>query len=102
MRGGDDLLDHSPVTLADAAGVISERALEIAEACADAYSLIDALSWRVAGVMYMRYWLNATLDDCARTLGVSRERIRQMETTALRKLRMRACAGYVRRRGAGR
>jgi len=38
-------------------------------------------------VMQFRFWADMTLEDCGRSLNVTRERIRQIEAHALRKLR---------------
>ena len=54
-------------------------------------SLLDSLSEREAGVIRMRFGLGdgmpKTLDQIGDTFGVTRERIRQIEAKALRKLR---------------
>ena len=53
--------------------------------------VLETLSPREAGVIKMRYGLEdgqpKTLDDIGRVYGVTRERIRQIESKALRKLR---------------
>lgn len=38
-------------------------------------------------VIYLRFFANATLADCGKTLGVSTDRARQIEVKALRLLR---------------
>ncbi len=55
---------------------------------------LEALSERERTVLELRYGLNdnrpQTLDDVGKALGVTRERVRQIETRALRKLRYKA------------
>ena len=55
------------------------------------HSVLDTLSEREAGVVSMRFGLAdgqpKTLDEIGRVYGVTRERIRQIEAKALRKLR---------------
>ena len=62
---------------------------------------LDELSERQRGVIERRYGLNgrdvATLDQLARQLNVTRERVRQIQSEALEKLRAR-----LRRRGLSR
>jgi RNA polymerase primary sigma factor len=52
---------------------------------------VGVLSERERSVMAMRYGLDGgrphTLDEVGRVLGLTRERVRQVETSALRKLR---------------
>ena len=51
---------------------------------------LDALSERERHVIELRYGLNGqrprTLEEVGRTLGVTRERVRQIETMTLRRL----------------
>jgi len=55
------------------------------------HSVLDTLSEREAGVVSMRFGLTdgqpKTLDEIGKVYGVTRERIRQIESKALRKLR---------------
>jgi RNA polymerase sigma factor (sigma-70 family) len=59
-------------------------------------SLLDALSEREASVIRMRYGLDGgglrTLDQIGDTFGVTRERIRQIETKTMAKLRHPSCS----------
>lgn len=48
---------------------------------------IDALTKREAIVIYMRFWGELTFEECAEKLGVTRERVRQIELKAMRKMR---------------
>ncbi len=48
---------------------------------------IDALTKREAMVIRMRFWDELTFAECAEKLGVTRERVRQIELKAMRKLR---------------
>ncbi|WP_084532422.1 sigma-70 family RNA polymerase sigma factor, partial [Nocardia miyunensis] len=54
-------------------------------------SVLDTLSEREAGVMRLRYGLGdgqpRTLDDIGKVYGVTRERIRQIESKTMSKLR---------------
>lgn len=48
---------------------------------------MEGLSDKESYVLVMRYQHNKTLEECANDLGLTRERIRQIETHALRRLR---------------
>jgi len=48
---------------------------------------IDALTKREVMVIRMRFWDELTFAECAEKLGVTRERVRQIELKAMRKLR---------------
>lgn len=55
--------------------------------------LLDRLTRRQANVLRMRFYDDLTLEECAASLDVTRERVRQIELLALR--RLRKFAGYV-------
>lgn len=58
------------------------------EELADAvWNVVDALPKREAEVLHGRYEKNLRLRECAADLGISVERVRQLEAMALRKLR---------------
>jgi len=48
---------------------------------------LDALTEREANVLRWRFWHELTLEEVARKEGVTRERVRQIERGAIRKLR---------------
>ncbi|WP_105565029.1 RNA polymerase sigma factor [Microbacterium halophytorum] len=80
---GDLIEDTEAVVPADAVGfTMLQRQLE---------SLLDSLSEREAGVIRMRFGLGdgqpKTLDQIGDTFGVTRERIRQIESKTMAKLR---------------
>jgi RNA polymerase primary sigma factor len=62
--------------------------------------VLDTLSEREREVLYMRYGLDdgrtRTLEEVGRHFGVTRERIRQIEAKALRKLRLPGRANQLR------
>jgi RNA polymerase primary sigma factor len=55
------------------------------------HELLDTLTPREANILAMRFGIGAaaehTLDEVGKQLGVSKERVRQLESRALRKLR---------------
>lgn len=80
---GDFIEDESLPAPAEEAGrqLLHEQVQEV----------LDTLTERERTVLYMRYGLedgrNRTLEDVGKQIGVTRERIRQIEAKALRKLR---------------
>ena len=71
-----------------------DRAYEQVSACQlseQIHQILDTLSEREAGVIWMRFGLQdgrpKTLDDIGKVYGVTRERIRQIETKTMKKLR---------------
>lgn len=48
--------------------------------------ILDTLSPKEKKVVLFRFWLDMTLDDCGDVLEVTRERIRQIEAKAIRKM----------------
>lgn len=49
--------------------------------------LKESLTERELAVIYLRFWEKLTLEESGKRLNISRERIRQLESKALRKLR---------------
>lgn len=80
---GDMIEDPDAVVPADAANFTLLRE--------QLHAVLDTLTEREAGILTMRYGLAngqpATLDNIGQSYGVSRERIRQIETRAMAKLR---------------
>lgn len=60
---------------------------------------ISSMTPREKGVIRMRYAQEMTLDAVGNEIGVKKERVRQIEAKALRKLRYTEGAGYVIRNG---
>jgi len=56
---------------------------------------LDTLTSRERQVIKLRFYDDMTLDDVGKVLDVTRERVRQIETKAMRKLRHPARAGVV-------
>lgn len=89
---GDFIEDEKLPAPADAAGrqLLREQVEEV----------LHTLSDREREVLYMRYGLddgrNRTLEDVGKHIGVTRERIRQIEAKALRKLRHPSRANILR------
>jgi RNA polymerase primary sigma factor len=89
---GDFIEDEKLPAPADAAGrqLLREQVEQV----------LDTLTEREREVLYMRYGLqdgrNRTLEDVGRQIGVTRERIRQIEAKALRKLRHPSRANMLR------
>ena len=48
--------------------------------------LLTTVTEREASVLIQRYWLDNTLEECAKQMKITRERVRQIEMKALRKL----------------
>jgi RNA polymerase primary sigma factor len=89
---GDFIEDHKMPAPADAASrqLLREQVEEV----------LDTLSDRERDVLYMRYGLDdgrtRTLEEVGKVFGVTRERIRQIEAKALRKLRHPSRANMLR------
>ena len=62
-------------------------AIEKKESAQIMSDILDTLSEREAQVLRMRYYEDMTLNEVARSFGITSERIRQIEHKALRKLR---------------
>lgn len=79
--------------LTDTRAPSADRALIEAEDLHRALSLLDTLEHREATVLRMRFGLNnqpaSTLDEIGQSLGLTRERVRQLQAQALRKLNER-------------
>ena len=87
--------------LTDTRAPAADRALIEAEDMHRALNLLDTLEHREATVLRMRFGLNdqgpSTLDEIGQSLGLTRERVRQLQAQALRKLNER-----LQEEGAGR
>jgi RNA polymerase primary sigma factor len=89
---GDFIEDEKLPAPADAAGrqLLREQVEQV----------LETLTEREREVLYMRYGLqdgrNRTLEDVGKQIGVTRERIRQIEAKALRKLRHPSRANMLR------
>ncbi len=79
--------------LTDNRAMTADRALVEAEDLHRALSLLDTLEHREATVLRMRFGLDnrepSTLDEIGQSLGLTRERVRQLQAQALRKLNER-------------
>ena len=64
------------------------------------YTMLKTLSARAELILRMRYGLEDgklyTLEEIGEKLGITRERVRQVEAKALRQLRMRSKTGFLR------
>ena len=49
--------------------------------------LFTTITEREASVLIQRYWLENTLEECGKQMNITRERVRQIEMKAIRKLR---------------
>jgi RNA polymerase primary sigma factor len=82
---GDSISDEA--TLSPLDEVITEKSQEYIR------DILSELSAREAEILRMRFGIdrnsNSTLEEIAQQLGVTRERIRQIEARALKKLRLR-------------
>lgn len=83
-----------PVNLVMALGLLSEDPLEHR---ADESELLLAMNFgllteRERQVLMLRYYRQMTLEDCGKVIGTQRERVRQIEAKALRKLRHPKCS----------
>ncbi len=91
---GDDGAELSDLLADDAPGPAAEVAASSLRR--DLEAVLETLSEREAAVITHRYGLAddrpRTLDEIGRTLGVTRERVRQIEAKGMRKLREPACA----------
>ncbi|GAA5072818.1 RNA polymerase primary sigma factor [Thermocatellispora tengchongensis] len=75
----------------DSEAIVPEDAVSFALLQRQLHSVLDTLSEREAGVVAMRFGLtdgqSKTLDEIGRVYGVTRERIRQIESKTMSKLR---------------
>lgn len=83
-----------PVNLIAAIGLLSDDPLEHR---ADESELLLAMNFgllteREKSVILMRFYEHKTLDECGAVIGTQRERCRQVEAKALRKLRHPKCS----------
>jgi RNA polymerase primary sigma factor len=80
-----DLIEDTKCDQPDATTALNLRSLELADA-------LRALSPRLRQVLTLRFGLDGTvpqtLEDVGTTLGITRERVRQLESRALRELRL--------------
>lgn len=56
--------------------------------------LLTTLTRREATLLFHRYWKDLTLEECGKRMGVTQERIRQIEMKALRKMRHPSRSGF--------
>lgn len=73
--------------LVDEAAACPARTAETVDACASLQVALDQLPGNQARVVRRYYLEDATLDDIARELGVSKERVRQIRESAEKRLR---------------
>ena len=77
--------------LVDTGGVTTEDTVEHRAMIGQLYEVVDRLPEREATIVRLRFGLHDgkphTLDEIGRELGLTRERIRQLEKLALAKLR---------------
>lgn len=85
----DFLIDEAHVNQLIQNSNSPERMLALVE-MADAVKIKAKLTDKETKVINMRFNDESTLDECSRSLGVTRERVRQIETKALRKMRRAA------------
>jgi RNA polymerase primary sigma factor len=85
-------LDKDPVDDADSLDVLKNEPYETDFSQAEIKRIIlkhlENLDLREKKVLKARYWLEMTLDEISEAMKVSRERIRQIEAKAMRKLRL--------------
>lgn len=95
-RGGFEPLGHA---LFDPLEWVPHDHIEYNETILYAHGLLDVLDVRMANVMAMRHGLDdglpKTLDEIGKVYGVTRERIRQLETQAVNMLRETNIPGFV-------
>ena len=91
---GEDGTSHLSDFVADVMGETALESLEKKHLLEAARDLLSTLTPREADVLRLRFGLDGgrerTLSEIGASMGLTRERIRQIETQALRKLRMRA------------
>ena len=89
--GEDSEMTRGDLLGDEVAGQAPHRNVEMQELSRELSSALDALDPRERHVLQMRFGLEAgdelTLSEVARVMGVSRERVRQIEQAALAKLR---------------
>lgn len=94
--GGFEPLAH---LLYDPSDWVPQDHIEYSELLMEAHRLLDGLDPRMATIMAMRYGLDdgqsKTLDEIGKVHGVTRERIRQLETQAMNLLREASIPGFV-------
>jgi RNA polymerase primary sigma factor len=97
---GEDGDAHLGDFVADTGAVSPYEATESQLLCDATKQVLDSLTVREAKVLRMRFGIDMssdhTLEDVGKTFSVTRERIRQIEAKALRKLRQPTRATYLR------
>jgi RNA polymerase sigma factor (sigma-70 family) len=85
-------LDNDPVDNADSLDVLKNEPYETDFSKEEIKRIIlkhlENLNDREKKILKARYWLEMTLDEISEAMKVSRERIRQIEAKAMRKLRL--------------
>jgi RNA polymerase sigma factor (sigma-70 family) len=95
-RHDDDLPPLPEVNLNDAPVVDPEEELARVELRSKINEVFEALPPRHARVLRMRYELDWTLDEVGVSIGVTKERVRQIEAHALRTLKHPRCSDLLR------
>lgn len=94
-----EALENYAITTAERLSVPCQPtlAIEAEERSASIVEALASLNWRERQVVEMRYGLGdhraSTLEEVGKALGITRERVRQIEAKAVRKLQQRAAVG---------
>lgn len=64
-----------------------ERRIIESDLCAKISSVLNTLDERCRYIIRERFWHDRTLEDIGKDLGICRERVRQLESKALRSLK---------------
>jgi len=83
----DELEQQVFMSLPDWMDPDEDRTQDQSDICRLITEALETISEREAKVLQLRYFLECTLDEVGGMLELTRERIRQIEKTALRKMR---------------